>query len=137
MNITFAPFWKRLVAFSIDIVILVAIYFCTIFLEIRLDVSGIPKLILILIFLFSLYLLYPLMESSKKQATLGKLLMGIVVVNVNGSRISFFRAFGRHLVKFGSTLFFFISIFLVIFRKKKQAYHDSATKTIVINKNVK
>lgn len=134
MNYTLAPFWKRLLAFIIDFNFLVAIYFCTIYVEYKMELTGPLKLVLILIFVFSVYLLYPIMESSKIQGTPGKLMLGIVVTNLVGKRISFFMAFGRHLVKFGSSIFFFLSILLVVFRKKKQAFHDSAAKTLVLAK---
>src|SRR5215831_15882678 len=42
------------------------------------------------------WLYYALMESSPKQATLGKLALGFVVTDLQGQRISFGRATGRY-----------------------------------------
>jgi uncharacterized RDD family membrane protein YckC len=43
-----------------------------------------------------------LMESSSKQGTLGKMAVGIKVTDLNGNRISFGRATGRHFAKWVS-----------------------------------
>ena len=45
------------------------------------------------------WLYYALMESSQKQATLGKMALGIKVTDQHGARISFGRATGRLLAK--------------------------------------
>lgn len=58
---------------------------------------------LVLIFL-SGWLYYALMESSNKQATLGKMALGIIVTDMNGNRISFGRATGRYFGKILSGL---------------------------------
>ncbi|MEC1527208.1 RDD family protein [Bacillus spizizenii] len=47
-----------------------------------------------IIYIFGI-LYYSLLTSSKMQATLGKKLMGIIVVNQYGERISFWHSFGR------------------------------------------
>ncbi|MED0868379.1 RDD family protein [Bacillus spizizenii] len=50
--------------------------------------------VIAIIYIFGI-LYYSLLTSSKMQATLGKKLMGIIVVNQYGERISFWHSFGR------------------------------------------
>ena len=50
----------------------------------------------------SLY--FAIMESSSRQATLGKMVLGIVVTDMDGKRISFGRALGRNLGKIVSQI---------------------------------
>src|SRR5262245_43274473 len=57
---------------------------------------------------FSIFLLpwvyEAIMLSSEKQATLGKMVLGIAVTDLNGGRINFARATGRHFAKWISAL---------------------------------
>lgn len=48
------------------------------------------------------------MESSSYQATLGKRAVGLVVTDINGERISFARATGRHFAKIISAMILLI-----------------------------
>ncbi len=82
-----------------------------------------------------LYLLYyPLMESSKKQGTLGKIAMGIKVTDMQGRRIFFGRATDRYFAKCISVLTLMIGYFMAGFTKKKQALHDIIANCLVIKK---
>ena len=64
--------------------------------------------VIILIALALKWLYYALMESSERQATVGKLALGIKVTDMNGHRISFLNATGRYFGKIISNLIFFI-----------------------------
>ena len=75
-------------------------------------------------------------ESSKWQATPGKRLMGLIVTDLNGNRISFARAFCRYLGKIVSFLTFFIGFLIAAFTDKKQALHDKMASTLVFRKPV-
>lgn len=77
-------------------------------------------------------LYFTLMESSSRQATLGKAKMKIKVVNENGERLSFLNALGRYLGKFLSLFLFGLGFFMIPFSKKKQALHDKLAKTYVV-----
>lgn len=74
-----------------------------------------------------------LMESSHRQATLGKIIVGIKVTDLNGNRISFGRATGRHFGKILSSLFLFIGYIMAGFTEKKQALHDIISNCLVVN----
>jgi uncharacterized RDD family membrane protein YckC len=71
------------------------------------------------------------MQSSKSQATLGKMAVGIKVGNENGERISFLRAVGRYFATFLSTILLFIGYLMVIWDERKQGLHDKIAGTCV------
>jgi len=70
--------------------------------------------------------------SSPKQATPGKMAMGIVVTDANGTRISFGRATGRYLIKVLISGIFFIGYIVAFFTEKRQALHDIVASTLVV-----
>ncbi|MDZ7814527.1 MAG: RDD family protein [Planctomycetota bacterium] len=81
-------------------------------------------------------LYYVLMECSPLQATLGKMMVGIQVVDGDGERISFLRSLGRNLMKiFISGQFCFIGYIVAFFTEKKQSLHDLVASTYVVNKH--
>jgi uncharacterized RDD family membrane protein YckC len=78
------------------------------------------------------WLYFALMESSPRQATLGKLALRLKVVDVHGARISFGRASGRFFSKIISYLPLYIGFILAAFMPRKQALHDLICQTMVI-----
>jgi uncharacterized RDD family membrane protein YckC len=80
------------------------------------------------------WLYYALMESSVKQATLGKMLIGIKVTDLDGNRIPFGKATARHFSKIISGLILFIGYIMAGFTEKKQALHDIIAGTLVVKK---
>ena len=78
------------------------------------------------------WLYYALMESSAKQATLGKMAMGIIVTDLEGRRIGFGKATGRYFAKILSALIFLIGFLMVAFTARKQGLHDILAGTLVV-----
>lgn len=78
------------------------------------------------------WLYYALMESSSKQATLGKMAIGIKVTDLSGNRISFGRATGRYFGKILSGLILNIGYIMAAFTERKQALHDMMANCLVI-----
>jgi uncharacterized RDD family membrane protein YckC len=74
------------------------------------------------------------MESSARQATLGKMAVGVKVTDEAGNRISFGRAVGRYFAKFASTIILLIGFLMVAFTEKKQGLHDKLAGTLVVKK---
>jgi len=72
-----------------------------------------------------------LMESSSRQATLGKMIFQMKVTDLSGSRISFARATGRYFAKWLSGLTLFIGYIIAGFTERKQALHDMVAGTLV------
>jgi uncharacterized RDD family membrane protein YckC/ribosomal protein L40E len=135
----YAGFWRRFVAVIIDGLLL------SIAGRLIFGRFGIPflfftkiKPLLISNFSFSYILLgwvyYALMESSSLQATLGKMALGIVVTDLEGNRISFVRATGRHFAKIISGIILYIGFIMAGFTAKKQALHDIIADCLVVKK---
>lgn len=80
------------------------------------------------------WLYFALMESSGRQATLGKMALGIVVTDLNGDKIGFGRATGRYFAKILSGLILFIGFIMVAFTQKKQGLHDMIAGTLVVKR---
>ena len=72
------------------------------------------------------------MESSRHQATPGKMALDIKVTGMEGNRISFARATGRYFGKILSGLILDIGYIMAGLTDKKQALHDKLADTIVI-----
>ena len=71
------------------------------------------------------------MESSSKQATLGKMALGLKVTDLEGRRISFARATGRHFAKLLSGMILLVGYIMAGFTERKQALHDMIAGTLV------
>jgi uncharacterized RDD family membrane protein YckC len=82
--------------------------------------------------LFVVMLYYATMESSKFQGTIGKLVMGIKVTDVNGERINFSKALLRNLSKIISGIVLMIGYLMILFDSKKQGLHDKIADTYVV-----
>lgn len=78
------------------------------------------------------WLYFSLMESSKYQATLGKMAVSARVTDLEGNRISFARATGRFFGKIISGMILMIGYIMAGFTEKKQALHDLMAGTLVI-----
>ena len=74
------------------------------------------------------------MESSKYQATVGKLAVGIKVTDQNGGKLTFVKALLRHIGKIISGMVIFIGYLIALFTEKKQALHDFIAGSIVVKK---
>jgi uncharacterized RDD family membrane protein YckC len=72
------------------------------------------------------------MESSSWQATLGKRIAGIKVVDLNGERIGFGRSSKRNMAKSLSVLTLGIGYLMPLWDRRKQALHDKAARCLVV-----
>jgi uncharacterized RDD family membrane protein YckC len=152
--VRYAGFWRRFVAHLIDQIVM-GIVACILFVPgiallgigigsgmmeespsvigfIFAAVAAYMAAIVVIIVLQWLY--YALMESSNRQATLGKLALGIVVTDLDGKRITFGRATGRYFGKIISGLILYIGYFMAGFTEKKQALHDIMASCLVVMK---
>jgi uncharacterized RDD family membrane protein YckC len=93
-------------------------------------------LLLVLAQIAASWLYFAYMESSARQATLGKGILNLKVTDMNGNRISFGRASGRFFGKIVTNLVpLFIGWILAGFTEKKQALHDFIAGTLVWRAN--
>lgn len=77
------------------------------------------------------FVYFAVMESSERQATLGKLIVGIKVGDSNGGQLSFGNAIGRYFAKILSGLLVCIGFMIAGWDPKKQGLHDKLANTYV------
>lgn len=93
-------------------------------------ILNIALFVLVLSLIHLLY--FALFESSRRQATPGKMLLGIFVTDGQGRRISFGRALGRNLSRVLSKMFCWLGYLLALFTQRNQALHDLIASTLVL-----
>ena len=78
------------------------------------------------------WLYFACMESSRCQATLGKMALGIKVTDALGNRLTFGHATGRHFAKILAAIPLGIGFMMAGLTDRKQALHDIIASTFVI-----
>ena len=145
-EVVYAGFWRRWSAFVIDSILLTLVsYFIILILifavvigaaadfsEDTLTMTFIGLWIPLWIVLYGGY--YAGMESSKHQATLGKLALSIKVTSGDGGRIGFGHAVARWFLAALSYLTLYIGFMMAGFTEKKRALHDFIADTLVVDK---
>ncbi len=129
--VRYAEFWQRVVAYFLDVLIIMV------------PLQALEWLILgpkwrdnrTAIFILSVlsgWLYDALQESGPYMATFGKRALGMKVTDMDGHRITFLQATGRHFGKIISGLLFCIGYAMVIWDDKRQALHDKIARTLVL-----
>jgi uncharacterized RDD family membrane protein YckC len=121
---SYGGFWKRTLAWLIDSIVVSVGVGAIMMVTLGLGFIAIP---------FGHWLYEALMLSSSWQATLGKRALGMVVTDLQGERLSFGRATGRHFAKWISYLVLGIGYIMAAFTAKKQGLHDLVAGTLVVN----
>lgn len=81
------------------------------------------------------WLYHAAMESSAWQGTIGKRALGIVVTDLNGAKVDFWRASGRFFSRIVSNMIpLGIGYALAGFTKQKQALHDLISSCLVLRR---
>lgn len=122
----YGGFWRRFGAAIIDGILLVVVNTLIALLLDRNTASLISAVIG--------WVYYAGMESSSRQATIGKSLLGIYVTDIAGNRISFLRATGRYFAKILSAITLFIGYIMAAFTERKQGLHDMIASTLVLSR---
>lgn len=140
-NYSYGGFWIRFVAYIIDQLIiyfvftlLLAIFTGDPFYQYRIEPLALDSdywsMTFASIILQVMY--YAGMESSSKQATVGKMAMGVKVMNAQGDRITLLNAIGRYFAKILSALPLLFGYIMAGFDSRKQALHDKLANTFVV-----
>jgi uncharacterized RDD family membrane protein YckC/RNA polymerase subunit RPABC4/transcription elongation factor Spt4 len=119
----YGGFWVRFAADLIDGVIMAVVAVLFLWIPIA-DI----------VITFVLVCLYgAMMESSPRQATLGKQAMGLKVTDLEGRRLTFNKALGRGLLKllFKCFLLTWLTFLAIAFTVKRQGVHDVMAGTLV------
>lgn len=144
-----AGFWRRVAAYLIDFMIVDAVMWL---LAMAVGMSVfMPALVMHGVYgtdatwrfstfyhwpfwLIGWWLYYALCESSKWQATIGKLALGLQVTDLFGRRIGFARASGRYFCMILSSLTLCIGYMMAGWTARKQALHDLIPDCCVVRK---
>lgn len=87
-----------------------------------------------LAFLLIDYLYAATLQSGTKQGTWGQRAMGLQVIKIDGSAVTFGTASIRYFVSLVSSIILKIGYLIAIFTEKKQTLHDLAAGVLVIRK---
>lgn len=150
----YAGFWIRFLAHVIDQIVLGVVMFVFVVIGILFSAGSIMSIIemaesedpdpavifgmlgiwIILGIIASVaqWLYYAFMESSASRGTLGKMALGLQIIDHNGETITFARATGRYFAKFLSGMIFMIGYIMAGFTAKKRALHDIICDTYVV-----
>jgi uncharacterized RDD family membrane protein YckC len=78
-------------------------------------------------------LYFALMESNRTcQGTIGKLILKLKVVRMNGQKLSFGDSVGRFFIRLVTSAFFMLDYVWCIFQKDRRCLHDLAVGSIVV-----
>ena len=133
----FGSFDQRLLASVLDWFILLGVFIIIAFIVVILFIQDketrmIASFTILGIIPFAKIIYHIIMESSAKQATYGKQMLKIKVVDMQGNRISTGKAISRNLCKIFSVATFFIGYLFAFFNKKQQCLHDMMAGTLII-----
>jgi uncharacterized RDD family membrane protein YckC len=139
-NTSYAPTWRRVVAFTIDGVIAVAILIVAFFVLVILEGTPADEPIgdawgyAGVVFGLVLGWLYQTLGlTSARQATLGMRAARVIVTDKRGERLSFARATLRHVSK-AASYFYGVGLLMQPFMKRKQALHDLLSGSVVLTR---
>jgi uncharacterized RDD family membrane protein YckC len=151
-EIVYAGFWKRFAAYFIDSLLVgLVTWVVQMMVMAGFGVSaGLTSLNKpadlfagagLFVFIFGLLILplamqavyFAWMHASERQATLGKMAVGIKVTDDDGQRISFGRGIGRYFASIISSLILCIGYIMAGFTDRKRALHDMIASTLVVD----
>jgi uncharacterized RDD family membrane protein YckC len=156
----YAGLWLRFCAYFVDFCILLAIVGCSSFILFFLfgtPENGSESIFIIITIILITWLYNASFQSSEKQGTPGKILLGIKITDLNGNRISFGRATARYLLEYGygNAIVFIFGLYvdlkepgyalicsiillanylILLFNEKKQCLHDMISGCLVIKR---
>ncbi|HEY0662857.1 MAG TPA: RDD family protein [Lysobacter sp.] len=148
-EVVYAGFWKRTAAYIIDSFVLMIIIGILGAIFAVFGLAGMASLgdpsafssgagmalilgfYLVEIVVMALY--YAMFHASSRQATLGKMAVGIKVTDDEGRRISFARGIGRFLAFILSSFTILIGFVMAAFTQRKRALHDMIASTLVVD----
>jgi len=155
-RVEYAGFWLRVLAYIVDNVVigvgllcvLIPLFFLTGFgalvshIHPQEDWDDAGVLMIIGFFFLAAmaslvvtWLYHALMESSEWQATVGKRMLGLVVTDMAGQRVSFGRSTGRHFGKIITNMVpAFIGYIMAAFTERKQALHDMMAGCLILKR---
>lgn len=153
-EVVYAGFWKRVAAYFIDAFVvgaasqIVQMVLMVVFMGIGAGTGSLASgsdpfgsafgiAIIVSVYLIPIALqafYFAAFHASSKQATLGKMAVGIKVASDDGRRISLLRGVARHFASWISWLILGLGYLMAAFTQRKQALHDLICHTQVVDK---
>ena len=154
-RVEYGGFWLRFLAYLIDgavimigvCVVVIPLFFLTglgaflsqIHPEEDWNENGVGVLIAVFLLfgaasLVVTWLYHAWMESSEWQATVGKKALDLVVTDIDGRRVSFWHATGRHFATIVSNMIYPFGHIMAGFTEKKQALHDMIAGCLILHR---
>lgn len=134
----YAGFWRRVAAYLLDSLLLMVIGFVAGVLLGLLEFAvahAASRASGYVVGVVVAWLYFALFESSRQQATPGKLALGLRVTDARGARIGFGRASGRYFGKYVSALILFVGFMMAGWTRRKQALHDMMAGCCVVRRD--
>lgn len=125
----YAGFWIRLLAYILDAIVLGIITFPLVRV---LSTMGIGDSSSNILSIAISWMYFAVFESSDWMASPGKKVLGLIVTDEQGMKISIGRATRRYLAKIVSALILGIGFIMVAFTARKQGLHDKLFHTLVL-----
>ncbi|RYZ95021.1 MAG: RDD family protein [Sphingobacteriaceae bacterium] len=139
-----ASFWWRLLAYLIDYIILIIILaIIGVVIGLFTAITGSTDynfdsketdLLFQLLAVLLLIFYNATFECLSIQGSIGKLICKLVVVDVNGGKISFSTALSRNFAKLLSSMICCLGFLNVLWNIQRQGWHDQIAKTYVVRK---
>lgn len=141
----YAGFWNRIFAGFLDycvlsivvgfLAVLIALAFVIISfftISTKFDIYALLPNTLLICWVVVPIFYFAYWESSSKRATIGKQIMCIEVISVNGENITFFHSILRLILGFISFGLMGLGVLFIVATPKKQGIHDLLMKTNVV-----
>jgi len=125
----YAGFWIRLLAYILDAIVLGAITYPLVRVLSSMGIGDSSSNILSIAISWMYFAVF---ESSEWMASPGKKVLGLIVTDEQGMKISIGRATRRYLAKIVSGLILGIGFIMIAFTARKQGLHDKIFHTLVL-----
>ena len=125
-----AGFWLRFVALLVDSALMIILLGVMMVGAVGVSEDLVAPAYWLWVLISFLY--WPVLESSARRGTVGKMMLGLVVADIDGGKLPFLRSLLRNLAKIISAIPFYIGFLLAAFTARKQALHDLITKSVVL-----
>jgi|GEM_PF-1593535 len=129
----YAGFWLRFVANFIDSMLFLPVSWAVLYLLFSTEWSFFQCILFFIIISTLLDAAYEILLTSRLGGTLGKIMLGIKVVDEKGNKLSLGMSTGRYFSKLISCLILFIGFLMIAWDKKKQGLHDHIMDSYVVD----
>jgi uncharacterized RDD family membrane protein YckC len=114
---------------------IIELFVVSVLLAVGLIFGGDNYFIGFVVGLTAVWLYFAGLESSSRQATLSGPLLGVRVTDLEGERLTFTHATGRHFAMYLSAITpFAVGYWMAFWTRRRQTLHDLLARTLVVKK---